>query len=378
MTHLELLNHPTIRDAVSRYLEAKDKKDSMSYNLFTISSYNNYLENFHSDIIASLLDPLGLHKQGNTFLHCLIDFLNTYHNAGLDKQYFTKAIVTRERGRIDIWIRDELSRHSIIIENKINNAIDMDDQLDRYIVYAENTQKYLVKCIVYLSLDGCKIAPPTAGNFRHLVKNIGAFADEESDLVTGWLGACVECANDDNKSLVAQYAKLIRHLANRNMDKKSMEQLYNFLSENNGKIVANALVEMIHSMESFRADKFSTEIKEYAPFLKMHRYLSNYLIFERYIIDGNNCKFDVWFESDGSAQVVFWNNDVRNFSGREVLTRKLRQIGFENDFGQEVRHGENGYGKIFQIGDEYSSMTEVDQAVSNFTKRFFAALCGLN
>ena len=54
MELFELLDHPTIRDIVQRYNKTKLNKKQVSYNLFTISSSNSYLENFHSDIIASL------------------------------------------------------------------------------------------------------------------------------------------------------------------------------------------------------------------------------------------------------------------------------------------------------------------------------------
>ena len=52
-----------------RLKNIQDEIQQNSYNLFTISSYNSYLENFHSDVIAILLNPDERHKQQNIFLN---------------------------------------------------------------------------------------------------------------------------------------------------------------------------------------------------------------------------------------------------------------------------------------------------------------------
>ena len=218
METIEFLNHPEIWELVQENNKIKIHKNEVSYNLFTISSYNSYLENFHSDIIASLLNPYGLHQQGNTFLCLFVEFLNKCYNVDIQLSDFQNVLVTREIGRIDIWIRDEVSKQCIIIENKINNAQDMEDQIIRYSEYSE-TNNYEVKAIVYLSLDGNKKAPVTNDKLDRFVKNVSAFNDTKNDLVHGWLQLCLENhGNHDSFSVIHQYIKLIKHLANNNMN----------------------------------------------------------------------------------------------------------------------------------------------------------------
>lgn len=375
MEVLELLNHPTIKQLVQEHNKTKLHKKQVSYNLFTISFYNSKLENFHSDIIASLLDPLGLHQQSSTFLHLFIEYLNTRYNCNIDPDDFQNAVVTRETGRLDIWIRDEKSKQSIIIENKINNAGDMDEQIDRYFSYAQNARKYKVKAVVYLSLDGTKKAPPTIENLEHLVKNIGAFTNSESDLVNGWLQLCHNShGNTDSLSVIHQYIKLIQHLANKNMDIKTMESFYQFLSTIDGIEIANTVTEMNSKISTFRADKFANAIHDYSPFKKQHRYRQNYWLFYDYLLNGSSIKLDVWFENDGSAFIDIWNTSIIGFEGRKPLAEKLTAINFLGEFEDAVGYGNNGFRKGFKIGAKLKTMVEVDDAVIVFVRNLMLLL----
>ena len=51
------------------------EKQNNGFNLFTISSYNSYLENFHSDVIALLLSPKERHLQKEKFFKLFLSFL---------------------------------------------------------------------------------------------------------------------------------------------------------------------------------------------------------------------------------------------------------------------------------------------------------------
>ncbi len=375
MELMKLLDHPTIRHIVQQHNKTKLNKKQVSYNLFTISSDNSYRENFHSDIIASLLDPRGLHQQGYTFLHLFIEYLNTHYNSNILASDFQDTIVSRETGRLDIWIRDEKSKQSIIIENKINNAMDMDEQVDRYFTYAENARKYRVKAVVYLSLDGLKKAPATIENIEHLVKNIGAFTNRENDLVKGWLQPCLDSHdNMDSFSFIHQYIKLIQHLANKNMDTNTMDRFYEFLSTQDGVEIANTLVEMNSKITTYRADKFANAITDIKPFKIFQSYHHNWLLYNNYILRDNNLSLDVWFELDGSADLEFWNRGNDSFEGRRPLTEKLASICLLNEFNDEPRMKVSGYHKHFKIGDIYKSMIEVDEAIIAFVKNLMQIL----
>lgn len=378
MEELELLRNPTIQEIVNQYNLTKLLKLQNGYNLFTISSYNSYLENFHSDIIASLLDPNGLHNQGYSYLHLFLDFLNINYQTKLSNEEFRNTIVSRETGRLDIWIRDEISHKSIIIENKINNAPDMEKQIDRYFEYAEFKNKYPVQAVVYLTIDGTKKAPKTIEDIGHLVKNIGAFTNSESkvDLVTGWLNPCLMADSNtlDSKSVIHQYIKLIQHLANENMDAKTMEDFYRFLGTTNSMANLNAIAEMNGNLGAFRARRFSDSIPNHEPFGKQYWYYPYYLVYYDFVENQNDYKLDIWFEGDGSACVLFWNPGNETESSREFVKAKLESIELFNEFIDDKKYETKGYIKYFKIGDIFNSLTELDNSLIEFVKEFLRKL----
>ena len=375
MDTLALLNSTEVKQIIEQYNDVKKEKQNAAYNLLTISTYNSYLENYHSDIIASLLKPDGLHKQGNTFLHRFIDYLNQIGKFDLSVSRFGNAVVSRETGRLDIWIKDEESKEAIIIENKINNAPDIDEQIDRYYIYSEMKRGYKVKAIVYLSLDGTKKAPPTTADLGKLVINIGAFTKEETDLVLGWLQPCLKAANnDDSFSFIHQYIKLIQHLANKSMDTTTMDSFYQYLSENDGIGTVQDIIEMYERMASFRADEFGRKITDYGPFRKPYRYRPHYWLYENYQEGLASYKIDVGFENNGNAYVVFWDNKNNGEIGKKYLENKLTQVGLLEEFPESSHYNDNGYSKRFVIGDKYKNMAEVDHAIADFVIMFFKKL----
>ena len=107
------------------------------YNVFDVLETK---EVKHSKFIASLLDPKGLHYQGDLFLR---EFINAcgISDFGLDT---SNAQVYREYENIDIYITDG-NKH-IIIENKICDANDQDKQIYRYI---ETSGKFKTKFSFY-------------------------------------------------------------------------------------------------------------------------------------------------------------------------------------------------------------------------------------
>jgi len=367
MNVISFLKSDLVSKIVSEQAAIRIKQQEASYNLFTISSYNSYIENFHSDIIASLLNPYAAHNQAHTFLLLFIDFLNKFHELNIDKEGYKQVEVTREKGRLDIWIKDTISKKCIIIENKINNAVDMDNQIDRYWEYAETNGKFNVDAIIYLTLDGTKKAPPANGPINHIIKNVEAFTNQPYDLINGWLESCLKAANNpDSSSFIYQYIKLIKHLANRSMETNTIEDFYTFISAEDGFRTLDTIVKMYSNLTTFRADKFSRGITDYSPFKKQYRYKPMYWLFENYLYKAHKLKLDVWFEENGGAEIVFWNVTTKGINGRMVLTERLNAIGLIQEFTDEVSYHDNGYSKHFVIGDQHKNMVEIDKAVLDF------------
>lgn len=214
-----------------RLKNIQDEIKLNSYNLFTLSSYNSHLENFHSDIIAILLNSDERHKQQNAFLNLFLDYLIS-QGVKLKKDDYIFCEITREKGHIDIWIRDHSSKKSIIIENKINNAADQSNQLESYFNYSKNAG-FKIDSIVYLTLNGIKNAPLTdIGELNKKIINISAFTNSQNDLLNGWLLKCYQHSQDeDNRSFIFQYLKLIKHLSQIGMDKQIKDDFYSVVKK---------------------------------------------------------------------------------------------------------------------------------------------------
>lgn len=374
MDILSILKNEKIGQMVAQQHLISKEKQQVAFNLFTLSSYNSYLENFHSDIIATLLNPSGPHNEGNVFLNLFIGYLKKYHTVEIDADVFHDAVVTRETGRLDIWVRDKELKQSIIIENKINNAWDRDGQLDDYHSYSI-AKDCDVKAIVYLSLDGSKHAPNSVGIPRHIIKNIGAFNNSNADLIQGWLLPCFEKATTkDSSTFLWQYIKLIKHLGFKNMDNNIMNEFYTFLNEKNGLGTVNTIVEMAGKVSTYRAEKYNTAIEEFGPFTNKAKYKPYYLLFYFWVVDGDKLKLDVWFNADGSAEMVFWNTSKEGEPGRKTLTNVLQNSGMLEEFADEIYFNYNGYPKRFFLGEQYKTMLEIDEAIITFTKKFLDAL----
>jgi hypothetical protein len=137
------------------HLEYKKKlKINKNQNL-NIFEQINVSEPEHSVILANLLNPVGSHGYGYLFLKLFFETFYTELTFS-EKEHW---IVTAEKERYDIRIRNIDNSKIIIIENKSNNAQDQENQLYRYwfngIYSAQYNRKRLgLGCfskIIYLS-----------------------------------------------------------------------------------------------------------------------------------------------------------------------------------------------------------------------------------
>jgi hypothetical protein len=128
------------------------------FNIFTsIADGYYWKELFHSHVLRLILDP-DTPEIGN--IQYLIEFCRVLKekNKNVFDHNFSNTVKIelevedesgKERGNIDIFVYDET--HCIIIENKLNNAIDQKDQLARYLRIAKNKGKEIY-AIVYIPL----------------------------------------------------------------------------------------------------------------------------------------------------------------------------------------------------------------------------------
>lgn len=111
----------------------------------------------HSGFLYSMLNPNGLHYQGDLFLRKFIDLL------GIRNFDFNKAEVQKEKKRVDLYITDGTIK--IIIELKVF-AVDQHHQAARYIALhdknPDNQQETLH--FVYLSPGRKKLSATSLGD----------------------------------------------------------------------------------------------------------------------------------------------------------------------------------------------------------------------
>ncbi len=213
------------------------------FNAFNLISDTFYRENFHSDIIKAILDVDGKHQAGNEYLLLFISLLNQFlkkdSKTPIDSNHYkNKVSVTREVGRRDITIIGE-NNHAIIIENKINDAGDTNNQIPSYVEKLESENR-IVDVVVYLTLNQAKepneatwkVTREKKNEIKNKLISLRAFNGKENDLCSGWLKKCIDItAHIDSLSILRQYHKILKYLTRNHMDHEYMKTFYNYLEK---------------------------------------------------------------------------------------------------------------------------------------------------
>lgn len=233
----KFLNQDAIKKICGEYEKHKRESTIRGFNVFTLISDLYYRENFHSDILACLLDRNGSHGEGRKFFDCFIEFLSKQESplkkSSFDKKKFTNYRVEREQGRIDVGVFDETSKKAIIIENKINRARDMDRQLLSYVEFAQE-KEYEVLAAVYISPD-IPLRPDCANwtsdeinKIEKILVPVVAYAPNgKSNMADHYITSCIEDANNcDVISVLRQYGALLKFIGKDAMNYDLMEKFY--------------------------------------------------------------------------------------------------------------------------------------------------------
>ena len=233
-----------LKEPVEEYNKLQANRQDTGFNIFYLISDYYYRETFHGDIIAALLSPEEKHNARNLYLNLFLEMVNHELNKtgkGLYVPFYENAIVKREmgtndgelRGRIDIFIegKDKQDKHCVVVENKLNNAPDTPQQLEKYYNDLKN-KGYKVDAFVYMPLDPSK--KPYDKDWEHEVKKyinehlviIPAYSKEGVNLINNWLEPAVEKSNSESleeaKFVLKQYIKLLNNLTIDIMDNKKI------------------------------------------------------------------------------------------------------------------------------------------------------------
>lgn len=370
----EIFEHEFCKDLVYRYKVYKKKELGNSLNVFSVSKYGNQLENFHSDILAIFFNQNERHASGLLFVRKFADFLNNFFYKNIQIKNYEHSTCEREKGRVDLLIVDEVSKHCIILENKINDAPDMPDQLKRYYEYATNERNLKVDAIIYLTLNGNKNAPLVGiEKIDDLVVNL-SFFNTINNIYSNWLMPCYDEAisNKETSSFIYQYAILLKHISKleENMDLK--KDFYNLISNKDNFLKMEALSSLYNDLHIYRATVFAEKLQNnYKPFTKKYLYKPWHWLYENYTDrTGTNFKLDVHFGKD-YARIDFWiprSTEENNFT---KVKAKLIEINKLKDFLPEG-YG-NGFYKEFNIKD-YNSLEEVDNFLHEYVINLLKSL----
>lgn len=308
--------------------------NSNAFTVFEIVSDLYYRENFHSDLIAFFLDPRRNHGYGSLGIELLIKLIAEQSSLGIDPSDYGQAEVIREQGRIDILIKDEVSKHAILLENKMNNAVDMVRQIPGYCDLLEE-QGFRIDAAVYLPMLKYKTPDRSSWeekDFRWLSKIVvipAISGSNEPSLARDWLIPLAKrCDNIDVASTINQYVYLIDKTSNYNMDKISFDKLYDYLMEGDHLDSANSLVSVMHDLPKYLAQRIIDLYSDHClPFTKMWPYHETDAVFEECMIDGTYFKMDVWCDTR-TYNIIFWAPSDKNVS-------RLAQYNSIKDFLQE-------------------------------------------
>jgi hypothetical protein len=253
MEYVEFLN--SLKD-ISKTLEnirnEYDFTQANRFNIFSSISDSYRKENFHSDILKNLLNPQTPDIGNPAYLDVFYNLLREVKkskgeaNAIPDIEFDDSVSVEREKGRIDIFIHDK--KHGIIIENKINDAPDQDDQLAHYLEYAKKNDIEVAAVVYIPPVDFIKNPLLDDYSKRYQkdivpeIKNklvvLPVIDRTKNDIVHGFLDKIADPgASEIARVYIRQYSDLLKEMGERIMEmdeKKKLAKL--ILAQNHVKL----------------------------------------------------------------------------------------------------------------------------------------------
>lgn len=167
-------------------------------------------------------------------------------------------IFTNEENRIDLFIKEK-NEYAIIVENKIWDAVDQEEQIERYVDYALSCSIPKNKIyVIYLTGDGSKeitdysLTDKAKRALRVTNKNDGRFITMNfKDDIIPWLEEIITLDNVKSEPLLSssiiQYTDYLKQeFGLRNEDKIIESQLEIVMME---KLQMNSLAELLHTWE---------------------------------------------------------------------------------------------------------------------------------
>ena len=219
--------------------QPKEKEEQ--FNVFRLCGIDHY-ENFHSRILAELLNPEGSHELGNIFLQEFLKILNNNSPREDNYAFFENMDevhreFSTEEGRFDILLQNKKNNYAILIENKIN-APEGEQQLKRYADFLKKRNKKRGETLLlFLTLDGRK-AQSTDDHSSYL-----PISYEKT--ILEWLEQCREKIKEKPflDTAIQQYRNLIMELTGKTKEKYLMSNVIDVIKKSKENLWGAYLIE---------------------------------------------------------------------------------------------------------------------------------------
>ncbi len=327
-----------------------------------------YRENFHSDVIAYYLS-YDLPKK------CLISWLNEQLKAKNETEEivyseYEYSTPIREEGRRDITIYSQDHKRAIFIENKSNDAEDMDQQVYRY--YMDLIKNNVsVDAVVYLNKKTLK-EPSYTGWKNEDIDEIKALL-----LVTTLTGPnsftdkiineVIKESNDIRLTAFSMELKtLFKNIINGEniMSNSDFEEYMTLLNQDNNSDKMKRLVQLFNDLPNTMRDYYY----EYLQGLrsdgimpktwKVGRYTRTCVFIDSIILGDINYVVDIWFSSDSIELVLHIRNTdvnvneacdhIRQLIGNKWFFQKPAQEGSFYTFSSDKIFDQDGIKQLLR------------------------------
>lgn len=258
-----------------------DGSKSIYNPMETFVEYVSQKEICHSSILAELLNPLGRHGLGRSFLDAFlkeIECNETFEDVTIQTEMPVQRILTDGSGprRIDICIINNYNNDVVIIENKLNNAKEQYRQLEDYEAGSNYKGFNVVKTVCLQGSNPNDIGADIDLSIMHL-----------AELLDKVCGNCFE---------LKSYITLLKNMG---LKEKMNEEVKKLLSLDN---------ETFDKVRDLSRLFYNDEVSEYC-FNEIRSSLENMnkgfleLIFSR--------KDNRYFDNERSTSLQIWNQDGR-------------------------------------------------------------------
>lgn len=394
----EFFEQDGIKDILKKYENAnKQAKRDIGLNIFRLVSDYYYRENFHGDILNLFLDPKSELSESKRFSHLFLEMVLTkvgkqecitkYDSTNLEREYPIEG-----KRRIDFVIKGHESKstrkgHCIIIENKLYDAVDMDNQIPAYKKAMEG-RGYVVDAIVYLPLSEHKVPDRSTWKVnRDEIDKIDEILRviPAQNLIDDWLKKCSQEAHncEETQVILKHYINLLKSLLTNEQKLSTMENLYNFLKDNKDYFnIVNTLREMLPKMKntmfnyiikSIKRDKCiegyfrSNELKEIdwggMPVIQIKNSIENDT-YDALLFDINDSEWEeaYWllFAINSDCRIV----DKKDFNNLLATRPDIKILVEEGKFLPEPICQRGGYNQVLRLVAKFDF--NQDGAVKDF------------